>query len=118
VAERYARHQHARVLPEGHRTAGHRFLRIVSIDSDEPVGGVWFWIDVENKQGFLYNITVFPRHRRRGFASGALVLVQEMARSAGCTTLGLNVFSPNDGAIALYRKLGFSAVSSYWNKPL
>jgi ribosomal protein S18 acetylase RimI-like enzyme len=118
VAERYARHQHARLLPEGLRTTGHRFLRIVSTDSDQSVGGVWFWIDVDNKQGFLYNITVFPRHRRRGFASDALALVEEMARSAGCTTLGLNVFSSNDGAIALYRKLGFSAVSSYWNKPL
>jgi ribosomal protein S18 acetylase RimI-like enzyme len=82
------------------------------------VGGVWFWIDVENKQGFLYNITVFPRHRRRGFASDALVLIEEMVRAAGCTALGLNVFSSNDAAIALYRKVGFSAVSSYWNKPL
>ena len=118
VANRYARHQHARLLPEGHRTTGHRFLRIVSTDSDEPVGGVWFWIDVENKQGVLYNITVFPQHRRRGFASDALVLVEEMVGSAGCTALGLNVFSSNDGAIALYRKLGFSAASSYWNKPL
>jgi ribosomal protein S18 acetylase RimI-like enzyme len=118
VAERYARQQHTRLLPDGHRTTGHRFLRIVSTDSDESVGGIWFWIDVENKQGFLYNITVSPRHRRCGFASDALVLVAEMARSAGCTTLGLNVFSSNDGAIALYRKLGFSAVSSYWNKAL
>ena len=49
VANRYARHQHARLLPEGHRTTGHRFLRMVSTDSDESVGGVWFWIDVENK---------------------------------------------------------------------
>src|SRR5258708_30380849 len=118
VAARYARHQHARLLPEGHRTTGHRFLRMVSTDSDESVGGVWFWIDVENKQGFLYNITVLPRHRRRGFASDALVLVQEMARSAGCTTLRLNVFSPNVCAIPLYRKLGFGAASSYWTKPL
>src|SRR5258705_3799919 len=118
VAERYARHQHARLLPEGHRTTGHRFLRIASTDGDESVGGVWFWIDVENNQGLLYNITVLPRHRRRGFASDALVLVGEMVRAAGWITLGLNGFSSNDGAIALYRKVGFSAVSSYWNKPL
>src|SRR4030095_5007458 len=36
---------------------------------------------------------------------------------AGCVSFGLNVFSSNDGAIALYRKLGFRTVSSYWNKP-
>src|SRR5258708_17310918 len=96
VAKRYARHQHARLLPEGHRTTGHRFLRMVSTDGDESVGGVWFWIDVENKQGFLYNITVFPRHRRRGFASDALVQVQEMAPSPACPTLALNSSSSND----------------------
>src|SRR5258708_20366170 len=113
VAARYARHQHARLLPEGHRTTGHRFLRIVSTDSDESVGGVWFWIDVENKQGFLYNITVFPRHRRRGFASDALVLVEEMVRSPGCTTLGRNVFSSNDRPPPLYPNLTFLPVSRY-----
>ena len=118
VAERYARHQHARLLPEGHRTTGHRFLRIVSTDGDESVGGVWFWIDVENKQAFLYNITVFTQYRRRGFASDALGLVEEMVREAGCVTLGLNAFSSNDAAIALYLKVGFSAVSSYLNKVL
>jgi ribosomal protein S18 acetylase RimI-like enzyme len=118
VAEQYARDQHARLLPDGHLTTGHRFLRMVSTNSDQPVGGVWFWIDVENKQAFLYNITVFTQYRRRGVATNALALVEEMVREAGCATLGLNVFSSNDGAIALYRRVGFSAVSSYFNKVL
>ena len=118
VAEQYARDQHARLLPDAHLTAGHRFLSMVSTNSAQPVGGVWFWIDVENKQAFLYNITVFTQYRHRGFASDALGLVEEMVREAGCVTLGLNVFSSNDAAIALYRKVGFSAVSSYFNKVL
>jgi ribosomal protein S18 acetylase RimI-like enzyme len=118
MAEQYARVQHARLLPDGHLTVGHRFLRILSTDSGQEVGGVWFWIDDENKQGFLYYIAVLPEHRRRGFASAALTSVERMVRAAGCISLGLNVFSSNDGAIALYRKLGFCPVSSYWNKPL
>jgi len=118
VAEHYARDQHARLLPDGHLTVNHRFLRMVSTNSDQAVGGVWFWVDVKNKQAFLYNITVFPKYRRSGFASDALALVEQMVRAAGCATLGLNVFSSNEGAIALYRKLGFSAVSSYLNKAL
>jgi ribosomal protein S18 acetylase RimI-like enzyme len=77
VAERYARDQHARLLADGHLTAGHRFLRIVSTNNNQPVGGVWLWIDVGNKQAFLYNITVFPQYRRRGFASDALALVEQ-----------------------------------------
>jgi len=118
VAEHYARDQHARLLADGHLTAGHRFLSMVSTNNNQSVGGVWFWIDVGNKQAFLYNITVFPQYRRRGFASDALALVEQTVRAAGCATLGLNVFSSNSGALALYRKVGFNAVSSYLNKAL
>jgi ribosomal protein S18 acetylase RimI-like enzyme len=118
VAEQYARAQHARLLPDGHLTVGHKFLRVLSTDSGQRVGDVWFWIDDENKQAFLYDIVVLPEHRRRGFASAALTAIEEMVRAAGCISLGLNVFSSNDGAIALYRKLGFCSVSSHWNKPL
>ena len=72
MAERYARAQHARLLPDGPRTVGHRFLRVLSPDSGQAVGDVWFWIDDENKHGFLYHIVVRAEHRRRGFASAAV----------------------------------------------
>jgi len=99
-------------------TVGHRFLRVLSTDSGHGVGDVWFWIDSENKQAFLYYIAIMPEHRRSGFASAALTAIEEMVRAAGCISVGLNVFSSNHGAIALYRKLGFCTVASYWNKPL
>ena len=118
IAEQYARVQLARLLPDGRLTVGHRFLRVLSIDSGQGVGDVWFWIDSENKQAFLYYIAVLPEHRRRGFASAALVAIEEMVRAAGCISLGLNVFSSNHGAIALYRRLGFCTAASYWTKPL
>lgn len=105
TAERYTRRQHARLLPDGHLTAGHRFERVVSADSGQAVDGVWFGVDDENKQAFLYYISILPEHRRRGFARAALVAVEEMVRAAGCVSFGLNVFSSNDGAMALYRKL-------------
>jgi ribosomal protein S18 acetylase RimI-like enzyme len=118
MAGQYARVQLARLLPDGHLTVGHRFLRVLSTNSGQGVGDVWFWIDSENKQAFLYYIAVLPEHRRRGFASAALVAIEEMVRAAACISLGLNVFSSNHGAIALYRRLGFCTVASYWTKPL
>ena len=54
MAEQYVRVQLARLLPDGHLTVGHRFLRVLSTDSSQGVGDVWFWIDSENKQAFLY----------------------------------------------------------------
>jgi ribosomal protein S18 acetylase RimI-like enzyme len=118
VAEQYVRRQHTRLLPEGHLTVGHRFVRVLSTESGQAVGGVWFSIDDENKQAFLYYITIASEHRRRGFAGSALIAVEEAVRAVGCISFGLNVFSSNDGAIALYRKLGFRTVSSYLNKQL
>jgi ribosomal protein S18 acetylase RimI-like enzyme len=115
-AERVARALHAQLLPGGKAGPGHTIAWIVA--EDQPVGGLWFYLDTSNREAYVYNITVFPQHRRRGFARGALTLVEQAARDAGCRTLALNVFAPNKGAIALYRKLGFSAVSMHMNKAL
>ena len=60
---------------------------------------------------FLYVLQEEPPESARG-------LVEQTVRAAGCATLGLNVFSSNSGALALYRKVGFNAVSSYFNKAL
>lgn len=115
-AERSARVQHAQLLPGGKAAPGHTIAWIVA--GEEPVGGVWFFIDSANREAYIYNITVFPQHRRRGYASGALALIEEAARQSGCRRLALNVFAPNAAAIALYRKLGFAAVSMHMNKAL
>ena len=117
-AESFARDQHARLLPEGHRTPGHYFQSIVATAAPEPVGGVWFHIDADKRQAFLYNITVFPKWQRCGYATAVLSLVEKAARSAGCAVLALNVFADNVGAAELYDKAGYQRVSSHMNKRL
>lgn len=116
AAERFARDQHARLLPEGQQTPGHHFHSMVADDAIEPVGGVWYHLDGEKGQAFLYNITVFPAWRRRGYATAALSLVEEAVRSAGCAVLALNVFAENTGAAEMYRQAGYNFVSSHMNK--
>ena len=117
-AERFARDQHLRLLPAGQCTPGHNFHSIVAIDTDEAVGGVWFHIDAEKGQAFLYNITVFPEWYRRGYATAALSLVEAAVRSIGCSVLALNVFAENTAAAELYLKAGYNRVSSHMNKRL
>ena len=117
-AERFARDQHLKLLPAGQLSTGHQFHSIVAIDSKHQVGGVWFHIDAEKRQAFLYNITVFPEWQRRGYATAALSLVEAAARSSGCAVLALNVFADNTGAAELYRRAGYSFVSSQMNKQL
>lgn len=117
-AERFARDQHRQLLPAGQATPGHQFQAIIAPAAEEPVGGVWFHIDAEKGKAFLYNITVFPEWQRRGYATAALALVEEAVRSAGCAMLALNVFTDNTGAAELYRRTGYSFVSSHMNKRL
>jgi ribosomal protein S18 acetylase RimI-like enzyme len=117
-AERFARDQHQKLLPAGQLSPGHQFHSIVATDMPGPVGGVWFHIDAERRQAFLYNITIFPKWHRRGYATAALSLVEEAVRSAGCAVLALNVFAENAGAAELYGKAGYHRVSSHMNKRL
>ncbi|MBC7854385.1 MAG: GNAT family N-acetyltransferase [Pirellulaceae bacterium] len=117
-AEQFARDQHAMLLPAGQFTPGHHFLSIVAIDTENQVGGVWFHIDAEKGKAFLYNITVFPKWHRRGYATATLSLVEDAVRSAGCAVLALNVFAENTGAAELYRRAGYNFVSSHMNKRL
>lgn len=115
-AEQFARGQHARILPQGRLTVGHRFLRIMA--GAEPVGGIWIYTDPQRREAFLYNIMIEPDRRRQGFATAALTAAEELLRSEGCRVLGLNVFATNAAALALYHRLGFRTASSYLNKQL
>ena len=116
AAEQFVRAQHATLLPDGPRTHGHRFFRIVATASGETVGRVWLHVDAGAAQAFVYDVTIDPAHRRRRFATSALTWVESVARDAGCATLALNVFADNPGALALYHILGFQTVTRHLNK--
>ncbi len=118
VAEQFARQQHAKLLLHGYHTPGHYFFRIIDEVTNLAVGTVWFRLEVSSGEAYIYNITVVPEHRRRGYASAALNAVARLARSKGCARLALNVFARNEAARLLYRKLGFCVVSLHMNKPL
>jgi ribosomal protein S18 acetylase RimI-like enzyme len=115
AAERYAGEAHARLLPQGGRTPGHHFRRIVAADG-ATVGHLWLHADGAN--AFLYDITIEPEQRRRGFAIAALRRVEELARASGCVSLGLRVLTANAAAVALYAKAGFVEASRHLSKPL
>ncbi len=58
-------------------------------------------------EGYITNVAVHPRHRRRGVASGLIKAAAGGAKSRGCAFLTLEVRAGNAAAISLYSKLGF-----------
>lgn len=61
----------------------------------------------------LGNVTTDPAHRGQGLGRIATAAVCNRLRGLDVETIGLNVESTNESAIALYRRLGFDRVSSY-----
>jgi len=69
---------------------------------------------IRDNQGFgaIQNLGVVPEHRDCGL--GTVLLLQALAgfRSAGLNRVYLEVTSQNEGAIRLYRRLGFTPVKT------
>jgi ribosomal protein S18 acetylase RimI-like enzyme len=67
---------------------------------------------------WLHDIKVEEAHRRSGYATAILAAVEELAREAGATQLGLNVFGDNLPAIALYHACGYEVTTQQMAKRL
>lgn len=61
-------------------------------------------------EGGVDNIAVLPSARRQGVASALLEAFHGYGRTHGLTTLFLEVRPSNEGAAALYRKMGYQEV--------
>lgn len=56
----------------------------------------------------LQAVALFPEHRRLGHGPALVARACQAARDAGHRRIALQVESPNTGAIALYRRCGFT----------
>ncbi|MGI6643969.1 MAG: ribosomal protein S18-alanine N-acetyltransferase [Bacillota bacterium] len=71
----------------------------------EIVGYVGMWVILE--EAHITNIAIHPDYRRRGIARFVLESMFEKAKELGSTKMTLEVRVSNEGAIRLYRSLGF-----------
>jgi ribosomal protein S18 acetylase RimI-like enzyme len=104
------RRDYAAFLPQGLATPHHHFCHLVETASSARVGEAWYMARTEGgKVQFWVNwLAVEPEHRRRGYASEALRLLEEVAQKLGADRTVLTVWTDNPGAIALYTKLGYA----------
>jgi len=86
-----------------------------STDSQEipqPIAGLWLGNAIDqvtgDRHGHIFMLYVDPDHRRRGIATALLSQAQQWGQQRGDKRLGLQVFTHNPEAIALYEKMGFT----------
>lgn len=93
-------------MPDGFGMAGH-YVNFIQ-DGEVRVGVIWY---AEHPRipntVFIYDILIYPDHRRKGYAKQAFALVEQHARELGKSRIGLHVFGHNTNARALYHQLGF-----------
>ncbi|HEX6871875.1 MAG TPA: GNAT family N-acetyltransferase, partial [Micromonosporaceae bacterium] len=111
----------ARLLPDGLATPGHCLL-VAENGDGETIGHAWLGLENprthSSEAAYLYDVRVRGDHRRRGYANAMLAAIEEIARQAGATSIGLNVFARNAGAVALYVSRGFTVTTQQMSKPL
>lgn len=60
--------------------------------------------------GFIIQVGVIPRHRRRGLCSGLMVETMRRMHASGAVSMQLTVNVNNPGAIKAYAALGFETI--------
>ncbi|HET9965485.1 MAG TPA: GNAT family N-acetyltransferase [Rubrobacter sp.] len=101
------------LLPEGPATQGHFLYSVREDAADAEVGTVWFALRDSGvgRYVWIYDIIINESFRRRGYASRTLELVEARAQELGAKSVELHVFGHNQGAQALYEKVGYSVTS-------
>jgi len=101
------------LLPEGPATQGHFLYSVREDAADAEVGTVWFALRDSGVRMYvwIYDIIINENFRRRGYASRTLELVEARAKELGAKSVELHVFGHNQGAQALYEKVGYSVTS-------
>ena len=88
----------------------------------QPVGCLWMGNAVDQvnavRHAHIFLVYVVPEHRRRGIGSALMRYAEAWASTRGDRQLSLQVFSANQTAIDLYRKLGYQTLSYSMFKPL
>ncbi|PWU44709.1 GNAT family N-acetyltransferase [Micromonospora globispora] len=116
-----ARQDRAQFLPQGLATERQRLL-VAENTTGQIVGYVWVGLEEPRTKttdtSWLYDISVEEPYRRSGYGKAILTAVEAVAREAGATRLGLNVFGHNVAAISLYRTCGYEVTTRQMAKRL
>lgn len=105
-------------LQETFRQSYTYFFVAVDKKMSSVAGYIGFYVAAE--QGFVLNIAVLPKYRRKGIARRLLGIAVDLAKDKNVESLSLEVRASNVPAITLYGSLGFEKVGVrrfYYSQP-
>ena len=76
-------------------------------ETGEYVGRLWIFVNNNRKKAFIYDIRIFQKYRKRGYAKHTLLELEKDLKRKNIKIIELNVFGNNKVALDLYKKIGF-----------
>jgi len=61
---------------------------------------------------YVNMLACYPQYRGKGIGTALMAIVNQLAIDAGCDTISVEVFEQNQGALKLYRRLGYNIIES------
>ena len=103
-----SRKENDELLPQGLETPDN-YLFTITDTSSRAVGMLWFAVKTKfnAKIAFVYDVSVRPEFQRGGYAMRAFRDLELEVQRQGLSGIALHVFGHNEGARALYSKLGY-----------
>lgn len=106
-----SREEHARLLPDGLKSKDHYLFTIY--DAQDAVGIIWMKANLDSPKpsGFIFDLEIDEKFRHKGYATRAMLQLEEFARELGLRQLALHVFAHNRIARTMYEKLDYQVSS-------
>jgi ribosomal protein S18 acetylase RimI-like enzyme len=107
------------LLPDGVETDGQTLLIAEDPDDGARVGVLWFGPSTDDPSvAWIYDVTIDPDKRGRGWGRAALRAFEGEARARGYARAGLNVYADNHVARRLYESMGYVETARQLHKEL
>ena len=108
------------LLPDGPATPDHELYSVEDRSIPAEVGTLWISPRDAGvgRSVWIYDIIVYEKFRRRGYAGHILHLAEDRARELGADKIELHVFGHNHTARAIYEKMGYRPTAIIMSKPL
>lgn len=104
-----AQGEFAEMLPNGLETKDNVLRIIVDAAEQKAVGIIWYLFEMADdiKQVFLSDFIIKEEERRKGYASEALIEMEQHAQRNGCAESIIYVWKHNPSGINLYTQCGY-----------